>query len=120
MEVTYGELISYQEPFNRLINLELPANVGVRVAKLARIIINELKPALDQNNKLIDKYGKKIKGRLTILQTDKNWIIYQKEYSELCAVTTTIDDIKIKLPADIKISVDILLALDKFIEVDEE
>lgn len=120
MQVTYGELLSYRDPILEMMKLEVPANIGVRIAKLARSILDELQPALDQRNKLIQRYGKEVDGKMIVLETSENWGAYMKEIEALSAEKTTIKAKKIKIPADTKIGVGILLALDKFIGVEGE
>ena len=110
---TNAQLFALQEPLKELAKVDVPANVGIRIARLIRLIQREVEPINDVRNKLIGKYGEK--G--SINAESPNWEKFVQEHNELMWDTRKVEFEKVVLPDEAKIDVSVLVALEPFLAV---
>ena len=110
---TNAQLFGLQEPLKELAKVDVPAKVGIRIARLIRLIQREVEPINDVRNKLIGKYGEK--G--VVNAESPNWEKFVQEHSELMRDTRKVEFEKVVLPDEVRVGVDTLVALEPFLAV---
>ena len=129
-EVTLGEIWSWREPIQQLVDLEPapPARVGVQIARLAREILREFTLVNDLHQKLIKKYGKEqANGTLEVIfpndekkrKPTPDCEKFGEELAELFSQKTKIEPFLVKLPPDFPTPTKTIVALSDFIELEE-
>lgn len=99
----------------------LPIGIGLKVARMAKRLSDEIALVYDQRNALVKKYAK---GKSRIEETDAEWGPFQEDLRTLQdqPVPSQIDKVSIPSAVDGKnlvISVAALLKLDPFITIEE-
>lgn len=122
IEIKLGQLDFIISSFSKLVNKELPIKLSYRLSKLIKLLASEHELFNQNKNEIIKKYAEKDEeGNIKQLENGRVDIInmqsYQNEIGELYEISFNIDFDKIKIDdlADINISVQDLLYLDKFI-----
>ncbi len=122
MFLTNLEVLQVWEPLQKLMAEKLPIKVSYRLSKLAQKLGDQHKLLDGLRNKLINDYGEaNDKGQMQVSVDSPNWNVFESELTDLLegGIELDIAD-RITLPdKDIKIEAATLLALDKFINLDE-
>ncbi len=135
MKLTNGEIYIAKEPLQQVMGQKFPVMVSYKLAKLASKLNEQLKVIEEVRNGLIKKYGEvDEKGQTSVKQDGENWAKFVEEFNELMTHEVEIPSLveKVKLPEKVASTCDkcnhnmdkaleiepqILMALDKFIEV---
>lgn len=118
MKVTALDLVTAQQGMGELMAVKLPVGVSFRLARLARVIGDEVKLIYSERDKLIRKYGATDeKGNASIKPESANWSAYTTDVNALFAQELPIDVEPVELPATVELSGGALLALYKFITI---
>ena len=113
-----GQLFTLRGPLQALAKIDVPAKVGIRVARLIRKIGAEIEPLAEVRNKLIIKYGEKNeKGEPFINAESPSWQKFVEEHDALMAQTVEVEFEKVVLPDEVVVAVDALVALEPFLAV---
>lgn len=128
MKVTNGEIFNSVKSLNKLAGMKLPVKTSLQVAKLASKLSEPLKEIDSVRQGLVKTYGISFEpddaGNTTIKsEVEGNVLKYVTEINELTSLGTEIVVGKIKLPTEVdgkalEIEPSILIALEKFIEVE--
>ena len=112
-----GNILS-PSPLRELSKLDVPAKVGIRIARLIRKLSQEIEPINDVRNKLILKYGvKDEKGQTVINAAVPQFEAFSEEHNSLMKQTTKIEFEKVVLPDEVHVALDVLVALEPFLAV---
>ena len=115
---TKGELFSFQEPLRELAKLDVPAKVGIRIARLIRAISQEIGPIEQVRNKLVMKYGKRDeRGQVSVGKDSPEFDAFAKEFGSLMEEKTKVEFEKVVLPDEVHVALDVLVALEPFLAV---
>lgn len=120
---TNGYLFSLQHPpetspLKELMKIDVPAKVGIRVARLIRLLTKEIEPIAEVHNKLIIKYGERGEKDLPFINgKSPHWDEFALERDALMGATVELDFEKVVLPDDVRIPVGVLVALEPFLAV---
>lgn len=115
---TNGQLFTLREPLRALAKIDVPAKVGIRVARLIRKLRAEIEPIGEVRNQLIGKYGEKNeKGEPFINAESPDWKKFVEEHDALMAQTVEVEFEKVVLPDEVVVAVDVLVALEPFLAV---
>ena len=125
MKVTNGEIWASREPLGKLAQMSLPVKTSLQVARLANRFAEQFRVIDDVRNGLIRKYGKpdeKTK-QIAVAPKDKDFEKFVADFNQLMAETTELVFDKVKLPNMVdgkpfQIEPSILMALEKFVEVE--
>lgn len=126
MKLTNGEIFVVREPLLKLLGMQLPVKTSFQIAKLANKLNEQLKVIEDVRNGLVRKYGKENlekRGQLSVNPEDEGYPKFVSDFNELMAQETELVFEKIKLPIEIdgkplQIEPSILMALEKFVEIE--
>lgn len=123
MKLTNGEIFNSREPLRQLLGMKFPVKVAYGLAKLASKLQDQYQIIEEVRNGLIKTYGEDKGGRLTIEPDNKNFPKFVSEVEELMNQGIEIVFSKVCLPEKvdertIEIEPTVLMALDKFIEVE--
>ena len=133
MKLTNGDIFTAQEPLRKLIEQKFPVMVSYKLAKLVMKLNEQFKVIEEVRQGLIKKYGEaNDKGQTEVKQESEKWIEFVSEFNELMAQEVEIVIGKVKLPEKVastcdkcshnmdkpfEIEPNILIVLDKFVEV---
>jgi len=128
MKVTNGEIFNSVESLNKLAGMKLPVKTSLQVAKLVNKLNEPLKEIDSVRQGLVKTYGITFEpdeaGNTTIKSKDEGDVLkYVTEVNELVNLGRELVVEKIKLPTEVdgkalEIEPSILIALEKFIEVE--
>ena len=120
MRVTMEAVFIARPSFGQLLNAKgMKSGDAIKVARMAKQVINEYGLLNDRRNKILNDLGKKQpNGTYSISEEHENWDVFQKEITDLLKLEIDIPLIeKITIPGDIEISPQALLDLEPFIDV---
>ena len=134
MKLTNGDIFGAQEPLRKLIEQKFPVMVSYKLSKLVMKLNEQFKVIEEVRNGLIKKYGETDeKGQTSVKPESENFPKFVEEFNELMAEGIEIEKLeKVKLTEKVAATCDachhnmdkafeiepnILIALDKFIEV---
>lgn len=134
MRLTNGDIWGAQEPLKKLIEQRFPVMVSYKLAKLVKKLDEQFRVIEEVRVGLIKKYGEAgEKGNMSVNQDGENFPKFVEEFNELMAQEVDIKELeKVKLPEKVastcdkchhnmdkmfEIEPNILIALDKLIEV---
>lgn len=133
MNLNNGEIFRAREPLMKLLEHKFPVKTAYGLAKLSNKLNEQLKIIEEVRMGLIRKYGEKNeKGSISVKQEGENWEKFVDEFNELMAQEVEIVIDKVRLPEKIAATCDkcnhnmdrtleiepnLLIALEKFIEV---
>lgn len=118
MKLTNREIFGARDPITTLMKEKLPVKCGFRLAKLANKLNVHLKDIEDVKNGLVRKYGApNEKGKLQVKEGTPEFEKFAEEFEELMSIEVEIVAERVALPADLSIEPNVLMALEKFIEV---
>jgi len=136
MKLNNGEIFTASEPLKKLLEVKLPVKSSLALARLANKLQEQLKIIEDVRNGLIRTYGKENleqKGQLRIDPGDENFPKFVEQFNELMEQEVEVVLEKVKLPEKVvekcdkceaiigkplQIEASVLMALEKFIEVE--
>jgi len=133
MKLTNEYIFASQEPLRKLIEQKLPVLVSYKLAKLVKKLDEQFSIIEEVRLGLVKKYGE-VDGnsQFSVKPESENWPKFLEEYNELMAQETEIVIGKVKLPEKVSSTCDkcnhtiekvfeiepqILIALDRFLEV---
>lgn len=117
---TNGQLFNLQTALKELANVDVPARVGIKIARLIRTVAHEIDPITQVRDKLILKYGAKDeKGSMSVSSNSEHWDEFLAEINALMSQTTDVTFEKVALPEDVKVDVKTLVALEPFLTIEE-
>ena len=133
MKLNNGDIFSAQEPLRKLIEQKFPVMVSYKLSKLVMKLNEQFKVVEEVRMGLIKKYGEADeKGNSQVKPEGENWAKFVEEFNELMAQEVEVVIEKVKLPEKVSSTCDkcnhnmdksleiepnILIALDKFVEV---
>ena len=140
MKLDNGTIFMAREPLGKLMEEKFPVKVSYNLAKMASALNEQLKVIDDVRNGLIKTYGKADKDnpqQLSVPQDSKGFPKFMQEFAELMNKEEDIDfgktTVPVKLPEKVastcdkcshnmdrllEIEPNVLMALDKFVEVE--
>ena len=132
MKVTNGEIFNSRESLQILLGARLPVLVSLQVADLVMKLNDPFVAIETVRTVLVNIYGQKQEsGEMVVVfpgdpldrPTSPDWEKFVAETKKLMAQTVNLDVKKVKLPIEIdgkplQIEPSILIALDKFIDVE--
>ena len=132
MKVTNREISNSRESLGILSRVKLPILVSLQVAKVASKLNEPMEVIENVRNGLVNQYGQQqgSKETVVIMPNDllnrpisPDWEKFVGEFNELMSQEVEIDIEKIKLPQEVdgkplQIEPSILIALEKFIDVE--
>ena len=133
MKLTNGDIFASREPLQKLLDQKFPVKTAYGLARLANKLQEQLKVIEEVRNGLVKKHGEKDeRGQLLVKQDSKNWERFADEFNELMAQEVEVVFDKVKIPEKVagtcdkchnnmdralEIEPNILMALDKFVDV---
>ena len=135
MKLNNGEIFMAREPLQKLMEQKFPVMVSYKLAKMVGKLNEPLKVIDEVRNGLIKTYGKADKDnpqQLTVAQDSKEFPKFMEEFATLMNQEVEVVFEKVKLPEKVAATCDkcshnmdksleiepnILLALEKFVEV---
>lgn len=135
MKLSNGEIFMAREPLAKLMEQKFPVKVSYNLAKMANKLNEQLKVIDEVRNGLIKTYGKPDEDnpqQLTVAQDSENFPKFMEEFAELMNQEVELVFDKVKLPEKVAATCDkcshnmdksleiepnILLTLEKFVEV---
>ncbi len=133
MELTNGDIWGSQEPLRKLIEQKFPVMVSYKLAKLVKKLDEQYRIIEEVRNGLVKKYGEQDKeGRIQVNPNGDNFPKFISEFNELMAQKVEVVFEKVKLPEKVastcdkcnhnmdkmfEIEANILISLDKFVEI---
>ena len=120
MRLTNGEILSAREPLQALIAQKFPVLVSYKLAKIVGKLNPQLKVIDEVKNGLIKRYGVENGRGYVVPEDSENFGAFAQEFDELMAQVTEVVLEKVNLPGDFEIEPIALMALEKFIEVNED
>jgi len=133
VKLNNGDIFSAQEPLRKLIEQKFPVMVSYKLSKLVMKLNEQFKVVEEVRMGLIKKYGEADeKGNSQVKPEGENWAKFVEEFNELMAQEVEVVIEKVKLPEKVSSTCDkcnhnmdksleiepnILIALDKFVEV---
>jgi len=120
MKLTNADLENINKPLDSLSKEKFPATVALSLIKALKEIAGHMVDYGKVRDTLITRYGPEKDGKPTgsINPQDPNWSEFAKEYAELLEVEVEVNIDIIKIPgADLKISPEHLMKLEKVIEI---
>lgn len=115
MKLTNGELYAMNEPLGRLLKIKLPAVISYKLAKIAHLIGEQMRPVEEVRSKLVDEYRGDEPG---MTPGNPKFMEFLQEYQPLMAQEFELNADVVKLPSNIEIEAEVLLALTKIVEVE--
>jgi len=122
MKLKNGEIFNAKEPLNKLMAVKLPVKTSYELVKLATSLKDQMAVIEQVRDKLITTYGKpasNMPGGSQITPADEGFPKFAEELGELFNQEVEIEFNAVKIPMNFEIEPHILMALDKFIELDE-
>jgi len=133
VKLTNGDIWGAQEPLKKLVEQKFPVMVSYKLAKLVTKLNEQFKVIEEVRNGLIKKYGETDdKGTISVKQEGEGWTKFVEEFNELMSQEVEVVIEKVKLPEKVAATCDkcnhnmdkpfeiepnILISLDKFVEV---
>jgi len=133
MKLLNGDIFTAQEPLKKLIEQKFPVMVSYKLSKLVMKLNEQFKVIEEVRQGLIKKYGEADeKGNTQVKPEDENFPKFVEEFNELMSQEVELVIEKVKLPEKVAATCDkcnhnmdkafeiepqILIALDKFVEV---
>jgi hypothetical protein len=133
MKVSNGEIYNCKAALEELVKVKLPVKASLQAAKFANKVSDKLRAIDKVRQGLVETYGtKNDKGQLSVTPESPKWEAFVKEFNELMEieeefvvekiripekVTGTCDACKHNMDVTLQIEPNILMALEKFIEV---
>ena len=112
---TNGQLFNLQGSLQELSKLNIPARVGIRVARFVRLIHQEIEPIQQERNKLFVHYGEKTPTGYHINPDMPGWPAFFEEHESLMSQTIKVEFEPLLLPEDVSLTVATLVALEPFL-----
>lgn len=122
MKLKNGEIFNAKEPLNKLMAVKLPVKTSYELAQLAHKLKNQIQIIDEVRDRLIATYGKpatNIPGGSQITPADEGFPKFAEELGELLDQEIEIEFNIVKLPPTLEIEPYVLMALDKFVELEE-
>ena len=116
MELTLADIWQTREAWQTVMRLPVKAATALQLIRLHRALEPELKAVAEIQDRLINAHGKD--GKLSAAM--EGWPVFLKEMNEALAVKVTIPDFSITLPATVEIDAATLMALEKWVKVEEK
>ena len=135
MKLTNGDIFNAREPLQKLMGERFPVRVSYGLAKMANKLNEQLKVIDEVRNGLIKTYGTpdpENSQNIRVDPADKNFEKFAEEFNELMAQEVEIVFEKVRLPEKVAATCDkcshnmdkmleiepnILMALEKFVEI---
>ncbi len=124
MKILNSDVFLSREPLQKLIKERLPGMVSYKIAKLVIKLNDEFRAIEEVRLSLVNRLGKDDgKGGKSVPEGTPEYAKFVEEFNELMKQEVEIDlNEKIKLPEkvdgkDLQIEPEILILLDKFVEV---
>ena len=133
MKLTNGDIWGAQEPLRKLVGQKFPVLVSYKLSKLVMKLNEQFKVIEEVRNGLIKKYGETDeKGNIQVKPDTENFAKFVAEFNELMAQEVELVCEKVKLPEKVAATCDackhnmdkafeiepqILIQLDKLMEV---
>ena len=133
MKLTNEDIFQAQEPLRTLVGQKFPVLISYKLSKLVMKLNEQFKVIEEVRTGLIRKYGETDdKGRVSVKQESENFPKFVEEFNELMSQEVEVVVKKVKLPERaaatcdkcnhnmdkaFEIEPNILMALDKFVEV---
>jgi len=135
VKLSNGDIFNAREPLQKLIGERFPVKVSYGLAKMANKLNEQLKVIDEVRNGLIKTYGTpdpENPQQIRVDPTDKNFEKFAEEFNELMAQEVEIVFEKVRLPEKVAATCDkcshnmdkmleiepnILMALEKFVEI---
>lgn len=120
MKLTNGEIFNARKPIEQLLKERLPVKTSYVLAKLAVKLSNQLEVIEKVREGLIKTYGEKdpnMPMQVRVTPDMPGYPKFAEEIGELMKQEVEIVFDKVTLPDTLEIEPGVLMALDKFIEV---
>ncbi len=121
MKVTNAEIFNTKESMQKLLRVKMPVLVSMELVKMVRVL-SPLHADIEQvRNGLIEHYGEKNEARPGDAKISPDMAGFPKfaeEFGQLMEKEVEVDINVVKIPSTIEIEPYVLLALEKFVEVD--
>lgn len=126
MKFTNGEIFMAKEPLQKLMEQKFPVKVAYGLAKLSNKLNDQFKVIDEVRNGLIKTYGEvdpENPRQITVKPESEGFQKFADEMDELFAQEVEVVFEKVKLPQEVdgnqlQLEPNILMALEKFIEVE--
>ena len=123
MKITNGEVFNTREPLDKLMAAKLPIKTCYQLAKIAKLLSDQIAIIGQMRDKLITIYGtlpEKGPLRPQINPTDDGWPKFAEELGVLMSEEVEFEFDVVKLPLSIEIETYVIFALEKFVQLEEE
>jgi len=117
MKVKLGEIYRTKDSLQKVSELNIPAKIGIRIARLIRKLAEEIQTIDNQRNLLVKKYGEEKDGQIVVKQ-DK-LMDFITEFNDALEQEIEIEGEKIKIPGDVNLDVMSLANFESFIDVED-
>lgn len=121
MLFTNGQIYGLREVLKEFTEIDVPAKVGIKIARLVKMLLAEISIIDETRQKLIRKYGEDdVQGGIIIKPDSANWIKFAEEFNEMMGAENKLEFEKVVLPPDTKIGIKLLVMLEPFLEVADD
>ena len=122
MLVTNADIFNTKESMQKLLRVKMPVKVSLELVKMTRIL-SVLHADIDQvRDGLIQHYGEqdeKRPGGAKITPDMAGFSGFAEEFGQLMEKEVEVDINVVKIPSTIEIEPYVLIALEKFVEIDD-
>ena len=122
MKITNGEIFNTKEPLDKLMAAKLPIKTCYQLAKIAKLLSDQIAIIGQMRDKLITTYGtlpEKGPPRPQINPTDDAWPKFAEELGVLMSEEVELEFDVVKLPLSIEIETYVIFALEKFVQLED-
>ncbi len=123
MKLINGEIFNAKEPLEKLLQEKLPVKISYGLAKLAAKLNEQLQIIEKVRQGLIQTYGGKDPDnpmQTRVVPGCEHWSKFAGEYGELMSQEVEIVFDVVTLPDTLEIEPAVLMALDKFITIEQK
>lgn len=122
MLVTNGEIFNAKEPMQKLLRVKMPATISLELVRMVRILSGLHADINQVRDGLIQHYGESDKtrpGGAKIAPDMAGFPKFAEEFGQLMEKELEVDIHAVKIPSTIEIEPYVLLALERFVELDD-
>ena len=118
MKVKYSEIVNANEPIAILAKEKVSVKEAVGIARIVKVLGEELSIYQEKQKELLDKYGKPTEDGIYKFDNEESARNFNNDYAELLDYEAELAIEPVKLLSDIKINAETIMRVEKFINFD--
>lgn len=126
LTLTNAQIYNAKDPFQKLVLAKMPLMTGYDLISLIKALQPQADILVETRDKLIEQYGEKhpnIPGGFQMSPKMKGFVKFSEEFGKLLDLKVEVDvgrvHLPIPIPRTIAIEPYVLMALEKFVELDQ-